>query len=633
MIRIKENHAEGELQLKRWPSIISSLLGGGAMALAFIPYDIPVLVWVALLPLLAVLWLRPRSFWGGFGYGWLYGLAYYGLSFSWIIEVGEVFQIPTPLFLGIAFIPLISLYALLPALWAGIASTLLRPAFRTGLVDIPGDIHDRKLAWGHWSQLEMMSSLRCAVGLGALWVCIEWLRGHGTLAFSWNSLGIALYDGLSLVQWAEFVGTTALSFLPVCFSVILYCAARRSYVQFKGLGRGCRPMDFYGMVLLLFILFMGGLQLAQQYSPLQLMQKESCLQLPVLAIQTNLGQKEKITTPRHERHLYTQRQLNATGEALRQIQKDTVAAAMKNSDYGIKQQLPVWIIWPESSLGNPLWLDSTQNSIVADNANNNTLMSKEQGLPALRQMIKEMGGVDFTLFSGADLIKAEPSADGYLIPKGMYNSVAIIEDNDFSNIRYFAKQHLMPFGEYIPFTQSIEWVGKIYSDITGTQTGDGILRGTGNEPIPVRIPGTDESVSVIPAVCYEDTLGDLLIKFARKGPQVIVNASNDAWFQESACGEQQARSAAFRCIELRRPMVRAANQGLCCSIAPNGAPIHELRRGDGRPWRDGYSYAVLPVDKDAPLTLYARFGDWAVLLCAIVATLLSLPGLLRRAGK
>ena len=147
------------------------------------------------------------------------------------------------------------------------------------------------------------------------------------------------------------------------------------------------------------------------------------------------------------------------------------------------------------------------------------------------------------------------------------------------------------------------------------------------------MPSYGAEVGIIPAVCYEDTVGAVLTKFVRRGPQVIVNVSNDGWFRRSACGEQQARNAAFRCIELRRPMVRAANMGVCTALAPNGASINELRDADGQPWLAGYSYGLLPVDKDAPLTLYAQWGDWAVALCALLALALALIPLLTKRLK
>ncbi len=620
---------------RRWVRMLICLLGGMLMALAFIPYDYSILVWIGLLPLLWVLWSRELGFWAAFGYGWLYGMGWYCLSFWWIHEVGAVFGINEYLFLGIAFIPLMCYYALLPAFWAACAATFLSPNLTAepslsewGQVRpsskrlAPDPQTLKRQAWRYWAMSDMMGTLRSAVGLGCLWVCVEWLRAHGTLGFSWNSMGMALYEGLSLAQWAEYIGTAALSFFPVFFAVIAYGAVRRCYLHFKAVGKTCRPWDFYAVLLLIFGLFMGGLSLAQRYSPTQLFEQEGVIQLPVLAVQNNLDQVEKIKMSSFKKvDLF----LDYTQETLRgfeQVQRDTIELAKKHPTLAITQQLPLWVIWPESSLPFPFWRDAESRARIEDYSSRLYFQPK-RGLPDLRTRVREMGGQDFVLFAGVDEYLVDTDQDGKRRYEGMLNSMAVIPD-DFASIFTVSKQHLMPFGEYIPLAQDIKWIGELYSEITGTQTGEGIIPGEGYEPLSVPLPNSEQKISVIPAICYEDTVGGLIRRFAREGAQVIVNVSNDAWFQHSACGEQQARNAAFRCIELRRSMVRAANQGLSCAIAPNGAFIHELRDAQGRPWVAGSSYAVLPVDTKAPLTIYARYGDWAVCLSAVVAILCSL---------
>ncbi len=619
---------------KLWNSrllrLLICFLGGVVMALAFLPYDISVLVWIGLLPLLCVLWTGKKSFWAGFGYGWFYGMGWYCVSFSWIREVGEVFGINDWVFLGIAFIPLMTYYALLPALWAGVAARFLRPNFPDApQLPAQSKLEEKRSAWKEWATLDMLATLRSAVGLGAFWVVIEWLRAHGTLAFSWNSMGMALYDGLSLAQWAEFVGTSALSFLPVFVGIIIWAAMRRCYIHSKAVGKPCRPWDFYAAILLLIGLFMGGLSLSQRYSDRQMLQrKDSVIALPVLAVQNNLGQVKKKSLPIFQRMPFLDEYLSETAEAYVNIQRETVQRAMQSEEYGITQQLPIWVIWPESALPFHLWRNLADNTLRADRLSNKLFSPNEGGLATLRQVISEMGGAPMVLFTGVDevLYKQEGRS---MVPEGMYNSMAIIEDG-FESIQTRSKQHLMPFGEYIPLARDIKWIGEAYSKITGTQTGDGIRPGSGTDPIPITLPNDMGKVSVIPAICYEDTVSQHLRPFVRPEAQVIVNISNDAWFQHSACGEQQARNAAFRCIELRRPMIRAANQGLSCAIAPNGSMLHELRNEKGEPWTKGYSYAVLPVDTEAGLTFYAQFGDWAVVLCLLIAMVLAIPSLIRR---
>ena len=594
-----------------------SLLGGAFMALAYPPYDFGSLVWVGLVPLLCVLWCGGAGFWRGFRQGWLYGMGWYCVSFWWIHNVGIVWDIPMPVFLAIAFLPLMALYSCLPALWAGVANTWLRPC-RAPLPQVAGlPQAERREAWGDWAARDTLCTLRCALGLGALWVCIEWLRASGTLGFSWCSLGTALYDGLSMVQWAEYVGTSALAFIPVFTVVVLWCALRRTVLHFKGCAVGCRPWDFYGTVAVLFILFAGGLFMSRQYSPGVMMKRPEVLQLPVVAVQVNLDQNERMEGGSLQPHLYGV-YLRATKSAFDHIQEDTMRRAVENPDYAFTQQLPVWVVWPESAMGCPFLRDADTRRFIPDRFTQNTFLGPE-GLPKVRELVRGMGGQDFVLFTGVDELLYRAAGDGTYTPAGMLNSMAVMAGGQETALTA-SKQHLMPFGEYIPWVESIEWLGQAFSAITGTQVGDHILPGEGDSPLRVPVPGTDETVDAIPAICYEDTVSPQVAKFVRPGPQVIVNGSNDAWFRESACGEQQARAAAFRCIELRRPMVRAANRGLTCTIAPNGAFIHALRKADGSPHLDGYSYAVLPVDREAPVTLYAAWGDWAVLLCLLLAT-------------
>ncbi len=595
-------------------------MGGGAfMSLAFPPADISVFVWVGLIPLLAVIWREQASFWRSFRAGWLYGMGWYCTSFWWIQEVGKVFDIPYALFLGIAFLPLMALYSLLPALWAALAATLLRPRLERGPATRDA------AAWNAWARADLFSTLRSALGCAALWVCIEWLRAHGTLGFSWNSLGTALYDGLSLAQWAEFVGSTALAFIPVATTVVLYGSLRRTVLQFKGMGRGCRPWDFYGAVVVLFILFAAGMALSTSYSAGSMLRRDSVMALPVMAVQLNQDQRDRIAEGRGgtvQDGMY----LRETMAAFHDIQRKTAQRAMASPEVGVVQQLPLWVVWPESAMGYPFLLDASSQQRLPDRLNAASLFAPS-GLPAVRSQVRDMGGQPFVLFTGVDELLLRP---GSLRAAGMLNTMAAIPGDGFEGIVSASKQHLMPFGEYIPLAEDIEWIARTYSEITGTQVSEGIHPGEGSEPLTVSVPGTDESVGVIPAVCYEDTVGDLLTKFVRRGPQVIVNVTNDGWFGDSSCGLQQARAAAFRCIELRRPMVRAANKGLCCAIAPNGAVLDSLKKGDGSPQLAGYSYSVLPVDRNAGLTLYARFGDWAVLLCALLSVGLAVRGWLRR---
>ena len=613
---------EERVAMAWWVRYLLSIGGGLTMALAFPPYDCGDLVWLGLLPLLSALWCggKKRSRKTSFALGWVFGMSWYSVSFWWIHEVGNVFDIPMGVFMAVAFVPLMAVYAVLPGLWALIVGRMLKPLPPPNPTD--GEtVEEKRQRWDEWAREDVLSSVRAALGCGALWVLVEWLRGQGTLAFTWNSPGLALYNGLSFVQWAEFVGTAALSFIPISMAVILWRAFRRTVLCFREVGHGHRPWDFYAGVIILFGLFAGGLALSTAYSPTRMLRDKEVIPLPVLAVQINKDQLEHIREGRSPAQ-YRQ-YLDATVQAYHEIMRDTMQRAAKMTDMGVPLQLPVWVVWPESALPFPLWISEDARDRARPDALTDENLMRGEGLPLARQRVREMGGQNFVLFTGADQVLLRRSATGDH-PAGILNSLVCVPEG-WESLQSAAKQHLMPFGEYIPLAQDVEWIRQAYSEITGTQVGEGIRPGEGTEPLVVPAPGLDKNIGVIPAICYEDTVGDLLRRFARPGAQVIVNASNDAWFRRSACGVQQARSAAMRCIELRRSMVRAANMGVCCTIAPNGAVIHSLLKADGTPHLPGYSYGVLPVDPNAGLTLYARWGDWAVWVCLLVALLCLLP--------
>ncbi|MEP2182759.1 nitrilase-related carbon-nitrogen hydrolase, partial [Roseibium sp.] len=80
----------------------------------------------------------------------------------------------------------------------------------------------------------------------------------------------------------------------------------------------------------------------------------------------------------------------------------------------------------------------------------------------------------------------------------------------------------------------------------------------------------------------------------------------DAWFGTSIGPEQHLASARMRAVEEGLPIVRAANTGISAIIDANGDLVARLGNGE-----TGVIDAALPSAH--PPTLYARFGDWALL--------------------
>lgn len=601
-----------------------SASAGILTAMAFIPFDWGFFAWIGLLPLLAVLWGRHHGFWGSFGYGWIFGVTFFGVSFAWLFSVGDLFEVPRALFLGSVYVPFMGYLALYPALWAGITGHWLRPR-RPALPESGGASRaERRKLWNAWSLADMKCCALPCLGTAAVWVVTEWMRSTLLTGFAWNGLGVALYGGLSLAQWAEFTGVTALAFLPALANAVFWCAGRRVGVMAMREGRRGMPWDFYALALLIFTLFLGGMLLSRRHAPEAALNAPDTLKLPVLAVQGNIPQAERFGMPPWQAYAVM---LEQTALGVEEARRQAFRQAME-TNRNIEHMPPAWVVWPENSLGAPVLIDE-EGHVLRDVYNENNLFGS-RGLPRLRRQ----AGADFILLTGGDVMRLRSGVEGWE-RVNRWNSLVVLEGG-LQSMRHAAKRHLVPFGEYIPLKKELPVLADIYASLAGYAMGEGMIPGEGKEPLSVSVPGTAEHVGVIPAVCYEDSVGGLLREFARPGPQVIVNTTNDGWFLTSWANEQQARQAAFRCIELRRPMIRAANTGLTVALGANGAVLGELRAADGSPFLEGSLSVVLPVDRKAGLTLYAIAGDWFVGLCALgglLCCLFNIRALRREKGR
>jgi len=157
--------------------------------------------------------------------------------------------------------------------------------------------------------------------------------------------------------------------------------------------------------------------------------------------------------------------------------------------------------------------------------------------------------------------------------------------------------------------------------------GGSFTPGVSNEPLSVSNDrGT--AIGVIPTVCFEDSIPRLARRFARPGPQVIVNVTNDGWFKESPAADQHFANARFRTIELRRPMIRCANTGVSAAIDSTGSTAHPdtgkpqvLIDSRGSHFTRGSLLTELAIPLHPSFSLYVLIGDWGVIGLALLGLL------------
>jgi apolipoprotein N-acyltransferase len=64
-----------------------------------------------------------------------------------------------------------------------------------------------------------------------------------------------------------------------------------------------------------------------------------------------------------------------------------------------------------------------------------------------------------------------------------------------------------------------------------------------------------------------------------EGADLLLNLTNDAWFQGSPAAELHLALAAFRAVEHRRYLIRATNDGVTAMVDPGGAVTWRLPAG------------------------------------------------------
>lgn len=169
-------------------------------------------------------------------------------------------------------------------------------------------------------------------------------------------------------------------------------------------------------------------------------------------------------------------------------------------------------------------------------------------------------------------------------------------------VQDYAKQHLVPFGEYSP--PLFGWFYRLASIPMSDQT-----PGAPDQP-PLALGGEQIAVNI----CYEDLFGAELV---RSLPQasVLLNISNLAWYGRSLAQPQHLQIARVRALESGRPMLRATNTGMTALILPDGkvaAVLPEFVR----------DVLQVRVHGHQGMTPFARFGNVPALLAALLIVLL-----------
>ena len=182
---------------------------------------------------------------------------------------------------------------------------------------------------------------------------------------------------------------------------------------------------------------------------------------------------------------------------------------------------------------------------------------------------------------------------------GEYYNAAVLVDPDGETAGMYHKQHLVPFGEYVPLRAALFFVSPLVENVGGFTAGTA----------PTTLPMGDYLVGTV--VCYEIIYPGLVRGFVTGGSRLLTTVTNDAWYGRTAAPYQHFQQAKMRAIEGGRYLVRAANTGISGVIDPYGRVVVESGLFED-------DVVVADVRLLDELTPYAIYGDALAFACGLL---------------
>ncbi|MCV6604760.1 MAG: apolipoprotein N-acyltransferase [Porticoccaceae bacterium] len=162
----------------------------------------------------------------------------------------------------------------------------------------------------------------------------------------------------------------------------------------------------------------------------------------------------------------------------------------------------------------------------------------------------------------------------------------------------YRKQHLVPFGEYVPLASLLRKLGGFF-DLPMS----GFTPGSANQPL---IAAGEHKIAT--AICYEIAYQGLVRQVASDA-SLILTVSNDTWFGDTLAPHQHLSMAQMRALENGKPVIRATNDGITGLIDTRGKVVEKLPQ-----FTEGTLHAdITPYRGTTP---YSRSGHWPILLLA-----------------
>ncbi len=346
-----------------------------------------------------------------------------------------------------------------------------------------------------------------ALVLACAWYGLELVRSSLFTGFPWLPISAAFVPLPIFIQGANIVGTFALSGLWV-YITLLFCTCFYKNIQSKH--RFC--YSIFAICLCLLMLTYGNIQLADSKTTTKPHPENT---VHVIMVEGNVDQNVKWET--HLQKATLELYVDLSKQALQKLAPENATT----------QKL---LIWPETAM--PFYIDRNPN------------LSRD-----LLRFIRES---HIPLLVGAPgAIVRTPQHVDIFNRAYLFDQNAILQD-------FYDKEHLVPFGEYVPNWLAWNFLEPLLQGI-GTFT-------IGEQTKPLRM----DKLALGMLICYEGIFPHLAQKRVKDGANILLNISNDGWFGDSSAPKQHLQLAIMRAVEQGRFLVRSTNTGISAIVDHKG---------------------------------------------------------------
>jgi len=418
------------------------------------------------------------------------------------------------------------------------------------------------------------------LAIASVWTLLEWSRFQILCGYSWNPVGLALSNTLS-VQLAAVFGVLGLSFWVIFVNLLgLRALVLKRIPQFAIWGFAALLPYLFGMA-------------HTSYHIAQGEREEHQKEFSCVLVQTGLLPSEKIPL---------QGKVQAFISPYDQWKR--ILTFLKEQE----ENKPDLIVLPE---------------VVVPFASDNCVYSQKRVSQIFREVFgSECDGIypqrgapygkqGSSLVSNAFWVQAIANQFGSEVIAGLchddaegrsYNSAFHVRPYGAKLDRY-DKQVLMPLVEYLPFAFLAPLV-ESYGINSFCTHGKGAEVFEGGVPLSV-------------SICYEETFPQMVREGRLKGAELLVNVTNDGWYPFSRLSKQHFELARVRAVENGAPLIRACNTGVTAAIDSLGRVKGKLKEQSGK--REIFAGSLFAKFNlyDYP-TLYVWWGNKGIISLSLL---------------